>query len=97
MLGTSRFSHAANSSAVMEERHSSHWAIAKPLAIGGEGMIASAAGGFIRPALAKLDGRTFSLMALSLGSIRLRDLQLRGGDSLRLTAQFGSDASPTSS
>lgn len=67
------------------------------LRFGGEGMIASAAGGFIRPALAKLDGRTFSLMALSLGSIRLRDLQLRGGDSLRLTAQFGSDASLTSS
>jgi hypothetical protein len=64
------------------------------LRFGGEGMIANAAGGFIRPSLTKLEGRTFPLMAFSLGSIKLRDLQLCGGDSLRLTAQFGNDSSP---
>jgi len=64
------------------------------LRFGGEGMIANAAAGFIRPSLTKLEGRTFSLMALPLGAIKLRDLQLAGGDSLRLTAQFGSDSTP---
>jgi hypothetical protein len=64
------------------------------LRFGGEGMIANAAGGFVRPHLEKLEGRSFPLMAFSLGSIKLRDLQLFGGDSLRLTAQFGSDSAP---
>ena len=64
------------------------------LRFSGEGMIANAAGGFIRPQLEKLEGRTFPLMAFSLGSLQLRDLQVRGGDSLRLTAQFGADATP---
>lgn len=59
------------------------------LRFSGEGMIANAAGGFIRPQLEKLEGRTFSLLALSLGRIKLRDVQLAGGDSLRLTTQFG--------
>jgi hypothetical protein len=64
------------------------------LRFSGEGVIANAAGGFIRPRLEKLEGRSFPLMAFSLGSIKLRDLQLHGGDSLRLTAQFGSDSPP---
>lgn len=64
------------------------------LRFGGEGMIANAAGGFIRPQLAKLEGRKFPLMAFSLGSIKLRDLQLRGGESLRVSAQFGNDPAP---
>ncbi|HEX8297501.1 MAG TPA: hypothetical protein VF593_14440 [Chthoniobacteraceae bacterium] len=56
----------------------------------GDGMIANAAGGFIRPQLEKFEGRTFALMTFSLGEIKLRDLQVTGGDSLRLTARFGS-------
>lgn len=62
------------------------------LRFSGDGMIAKAASGFIRPHIEKLEGRKFPLMAFSLGNIKLRDLQLRGGDSLRLTAQFGSES-----
>jgi len=56
----------------------------------GEGMVANLAGGFIRPQLAKLEGSSFPLMSFALGEISLRDVQLQAGDTLRLSAQFGS-------
>jgi hypothetical protein len=56
----------------------------------GEGMAANLAGGFIRPQLAALEGKTFPLMNFALGEISLRDVQLSAGDSLRVSAHFGS-------
>ncbi|MGB8167826.1 MAG: hypothetical protein WCF18_10075 [Chthoniobacteraceae bacterium] len=56
----------------------------------GEGMVANLAGGFIRPQLAALEGESFPLMNFALGEINLRDVQLVVGDSLRVSAQFGS-------
>jgi hypothetical protein len=56
----------------------------------GDGMIANLAGGFIRPQLAKLEGRKIPLTGFALGEISLRDVQLETGETLRLRAQFGS-------
>ncbi len=60
------------------------------LRFGGDGMMANLAGGFIRPQLAALEGRSFPLMNFALGEIVLRDVQVQAGDTLRLSAQFGS-------
>jgi hypothetical protein len=56
----------------------------------GEGAIAGIACGILKPHLQKLDGREFSLMSLPLGEIRLRDMQIRLGEKLAITAEFGS-------
>ena len=60
------------------------------LCFDGDGMVANLAGGFIRPQLAKFEGRTFPLMSFALGEITLRDVQLLPGETLRLSAQFAS-------
>lgn len=60
------------------------------LRFSGDGMVANLAGSFIRPQLAALEGRTFPLMSFALGEISLRDVQLHAGDTLRLSANFGS-------
>lgn len=55
----------------------------------GDGAIAAVACGVLDPHLQKLDGRTFALMALPLGEIRLRDVRLAARDKLAVTAEFG--------
>jgi hypothetical protein len=55
----------------------------------GEGAIGSLACGFLAPHLQKVDGRSFSLMALPLGEIRLRDVGLSVSDRLTVNAEFG--------
>jgi len=55
----------------------------------GEGTLGSLACGFIIPHLAQLNGREFSLMALPLGEVKLRDVRVTAGRELRMTAQFG--------
>lgn len=55
----------------------------------GDGPLGSVACGFIAPHLARFNGRDFSLMALPLGELKLRDLRITTGDKLRVTAQFG--------
>lgn len=60
------------------------------LRFSGDGMMANLAGGFIRPQLAALEGRSFPLMSFALGEIVLRDVQVQAGDTLRISAQFGS-------
>ena len=55
----------------------------------GEGTIAGVACGVLKPHLQKLDGRSFPLMSLPLGEVRLRDVQLDAGDKLSVTAHFG--------
>jgi hypothetical protein len=58
----------------------------------GAGGIATMACGVLRPYLQKFDGREFPLMALPLGEIRLRDVQLSIGDQISVRAEFGSPA-----
>jgi hypothetical protein len=41
------------------------------------------------PHLARFNGRDFSLMALPLGEVKLRDLRIAAGHELRVTAEFG--------
>jgi hypothetical protein len=60
------------------------------LACHGEGAIGAMACGFLQPHLQKMDGRSFSLMALPLGEIRLRDVRLAAGERISVSAEFGS-------
>jgi len=55
----------------------------------GEGTLGTIACGFIAPHLVRFNGRNFSLMALPLGEMKLRDLRIAADDKLRVTAQFG--------
>jgi len=54
----------------------------------GEGPFGTLACGFITPHLERMNGRNFSLMALPLGELKLRDLRIATGPELRVTAQF---------
>ena len=56
----------------------------------GEGAIGALGCGFLEPHLQKLNGRSFPLMALPLGEVRLRDVKIAAGDRLTVTAEFGS-------
>lgn len=55
----------------------------------GDGAIGTLACSVLAPHLQKLDGRSFSLMALPLGDIRLRDVRLAAGDKITVHAEFG--------
>jgi hypothetical protein len=59
------------------------------LSCDGEGAIGALACGALQPHLEKLNGRSFSLMALPLGEVRLRDVRIAAGDQIRVIAQFG--------
>jgi hypothetical protein len=60
------------------------------LRFNGDGMVANLAGGFIRPYLARFEGRAFPLMSFALGEVSLRDVALEAGETLRISAKFGS-------
>jgi hypothetical protein len=60
------------------------------LTVGGNNMAANIANSFARPHLERVQKEPFSLAVLSLGEIQLRDVEVAGGDSLRLNARFGS-------
>jgi len=60
------------------------------LKLGGDGMITKIANGFIRPKLDHLEGRVISLLAFSLGDLRLRDIEVSTGKKLVIRAAFGS-------
>ena len=55
----------------------------------GEGTLGSLACGFLTPQLQRFNGREFSLMALPLGEVKLRDVRIAAGRQLRVTAAFG--------
>ena len=59
------------------------------LACKGEGMVGSVAAGLIGKHVQPYDGMTVSLMATSLGDVKLRDLTITVGDAVRVTAAFG--------
>jgi hypothetical protein len=58
----------------------------------GDGKLGSIACGVLEPHLRKLEGRSFSLMSLPLGEIRLRDVRIAVADTVEITADFGSAA-----
>ena len=60
------------------------------LSVGGNNMAANLANSFAKPHLERVQSQPFSLAVLSLGEIQLRDVEVAGGDSLRLAAKFGS-------
>jgi len=55
----------------------------------GEGTLATLACGFIAQHLQRFNGRELSLMALPLGEVKLRDVQIAANRELRITAAFG--------
>ena len=59
------------------------------LTCNGEGAIGALACGGLQPHLQKMNGRSFSLMALPLGEVRLRDVRLAAGDKITVRAEFG--------
>ncbi|MEO6870730.1 MAG: hypothetical protein ABI233_00750 [Chthoniobacterales bacterium] len=60
------------------------------LTCAGEGTLGSLACGFLTPHLERFNGREFPLMALPLGEVRLRDVQVSAGSGLQVSARFGS-------
>lgn len=59
------------------------------LTCSGDGAIGALACGVLAPHLEKLNGRSFPLMALPLGEVRLRDVRLAASDKISVTAEFG--------
>ena len=59
----------------------------------GEGTLGSLACGVLAPHLQRFTGREFSLMALPLGEVNLREVQIAAGQELRVRAKFGRAAS----
>jgi hypothetical protein len=58
----------------------------------GEGTLGTLACSFLTPQLQRFNGREFSLMALPLGEVKLRDVRIAAGRDLRVTAAFGSNS-----
>jgi hypothetical protein len=54
----------------------------------GDGMVATAATTLVRPYFKKLESRVFPLLAFSLGDVKVRDVSLETGETLRLHARF---------
>ena len=60
----------------------------RDLATSGDGMIANLAGGYLRPRFAEIERRAIPLAAFSFADVKLRDVQISGGEALRIEAQF---------
>ncbi|MGH8164703.1 MAG: hypothetical protein ACREP1_10250, partial [Rhodanobacteraceae bacterium] len=56
----------------------------------GEGTLGTLACGVLGPQLERFEGREYSLVALPLGEVKLRDVRIAAGEELRVSAQFGS-------
>ena len=62
---------------------------AQQLTADGNGMIANMATSYLRPRFAELEKRAFPLANFSLAEVQLRDVQVSGGETLRLEGRFG--------
>ena len=62
----------------------------RDLSVSGDGMIASIATSYLRPKFAEIEKTIIPLDAFSFAGVKVRDVRLSGGDSLRLEAEFGS-------
>lgn len=58
----------------------------------GDGTMAGVVCGVLKPHLQRMEGRSFPLMSLPLGEVRLRDVRITVADKLSVTAAFGSAA-----
>ncbi len=58
----------------------------------GDGALGNLACSALGPQLQRFDGREFSLLALPLGEVKLRDVAISAGAELRVTGRFGSAA-----
>jgi head-tail adaptor len=58
----------------------------------GEGAVGSVACGMLEPHLKRLTDRSFSLMSLPLGEIKMRDVRISVADTVEVTAEFGTAA-----
>lgn len=58
----------------------------------GEGALGSLACNFLAPQLERFNNRAFSLMALPLGEVQLREITISATDKLAITSQFGNPA-----
>ena len=61
----------------------------RDLATGGDGMIASLAGSFLRPRFAEIEKRVIPLPSFSFAGVKPHGVRISGGDALRIEAQFG--------
>ncbi len=59
------------------------------LTLGGDALITKMAAGFARPYLDKLEGRVFPLLALGLGGLQVRDVEITTAAGLEVRAKFG--------
>ena len=59
------------------------------LRVSADGMIGTMINTVAHPVLAKWENREIPLLAFGLGGMKLRDIAVRGGDSLHLAAKFG--------
>jgi hypothetical protein len=55
-----------------------------------DGMVGTIAVNLIRPHLLKMNGRPLPLLAFSLGNVKLRGVDVKTGDGVRIAAEFGS-------
>jgi hypothetical protein len=58
----------------------------------GEGTLGTLACGVLGPHLERFNGRSFPLLALPLGEVKLRDVQIAINPNFRVSAQFGNNA-----
>jgi hypothetical protein len=58
----------------------------------GDGMIASAANALLKPHFHKIQDRPIALTSFALGDLKLRDVSLQTGETIRLHGVFGSAA-----
>jgi hypothetical protein len=57
----------------------------------GDGLVGKAAAGLVQGKLKQYDGTKVSLMAFSLGDVKLRDLKIDLKGALKVSASFGSE------
>jgi hypothetical protein len=62
---------------------------AHDLACTGDGVVANLAAGYLRPRFEELEKRPIPLAAFSFAGLKVHDVRLTSGETLRLEAQFG--------
>ena len=61
----------------------------------GEGIVGGTAASFVQKYLKEYDGKTFPLMAFSLGDLTLRDLEVKLNGTMQVSAAFGKSKGKT--
>jgi hypothetical protein len=61
------------------------------LTLGGDAMITKLAGSYVRPYLDRLEGRDFPLLSFSLGRLKVQDVELVVGPTMKIQARLGTN------